>query len=87
MKLTPFVHQCEDAARSIGAVEYFECSAKTGNGVDEMFHTVIRHARSKKDEEELKRASRLRKERLRRGFQDTGRRISNLFRGGSGKRA
>jgi hypothetical protein len=46
-----------------------------------MFNTVIQHARSKKDEEELKRASRLRKEKFRRGMQDTGRRISNVFRG------
>lgn len=46
-----------------------------------MFNTVIQHARSKKDEEELKRASRLRKEKLKRGLQHTGRRISNLFRG------
>jgi hypothetical protein len=46
-----------------------------------MFDTIIKHVRSKKDEEELKRLSRLRKEKLKRGMQNTGRRISNLFRG------
>ncbi|KAH8907028.1 hypothetical protein BR93DRAFT_968581, partial [Coniochaeta sp. PMI_546] len=72
---------CENAARKIGAVEYFECSAKTGEGVDEMFNTVIQHARSKKDEEELKRASELRKEKLKRSMKDTGCLFSKLFCG------
>ena len=44
-----------------------------------MFDTIIKHARSKKDEEELKRASRLRKEKFKRSMHDTGRRITSLF--------
>ncbi|KAB5586110.1 hypothetical protein GE09DRAFT_1210690 [Coniochaeta sp. 2T2.1] len=71
--------QCESIAHQIGAVEYFECSAKSGEGVTHMFTAVIEQVREKKDDEELKRASRLRKERLRRGVQDTGRRMSQMF--------
>ncbi|KAB5582458.1 hypothetical protein GE09DRAFT_1211104 [Coniochaeta sp. 2T2.1] len=71
--------QCESIANQIGAVEYFECSAKSGEGVTPMFTAVIEQAREKKDDDELKRDSRLRKERLRRGVQDTGRRMSQMF--------
>lgn len=81
MTHSSFPFQCETVARKMGAVEYFECSAKTGEGVKDMFDTVIRQARSRKDEEELKRASHLRKEKLRRGAEDAGRRLSALFCG------
>lgn len=66
-------------ARLIGAVDYFECSAKTGDGVRSLFDKVVCQALGKLDEEEVKRASRLRREKLKRGIQDTGRRLSQLF--------
>jgi hypothetical protein len=63
--------QGEEAARSIYAVEYFECSAKTGDGV--------KHAMSKLDEEDLKRASRLRKQNIARHIDDTHHYYSKKF--------
>lgn len=64
---------------AVGAVEYFECSAKTGEGVKDVFDTIIDNVRSMKDDQELKRASRLRRERINRAVGDAGRRISQAF--------
>ncbi|KAG8762033.1 GTP-binding protein Rho1 [Serendipita sp. 397] len=36
------VQQGRDMAKSIGAAMYLECSAKTGQGVDEVFHHAAR---------------------------------------------
>ena len=37
-----------DASTKIGAKRYFECSARTGEGVRELFQSVLRPAEKKK---------------------------------------
>ncbi|KAM8978721.1 ras-like protein [Sarcophilus harrisii] len=46
----------KEVARSLG-VPYVETSAKTGQGVDQAFHELVREIRRKRAEEELKRLS------------------------------
>lgn len=36
--------QAQDVAKKIGAKEYIECSARTGQGVRQVFEVATRHA-------------------------------------------
>ncbi|KAK1772427.1 P-loop containing nucleoside triphosphate hydrolase protein [Phialemonium atrogriseum] len=71
----------EKAALQIGAEAYFECSGKTGDGVQDMFRDVARLALQHRAREDRRRAERVRREKAKEFAKDTGRRVSWLLCG------
>jgi small GTP-binding protein len=45
----------ERMARRIGAIEYLECSAKTGENVKQVFETIVKYVLQRRDEDDQRR--------------------------------
>jgi GTPase SAR1 family protein len=69
----------EKEARRIRAVGYFECSAKNGEGVKEVFEAAARYVVSKRDEDERMRSK---GGKLRKSLGKKSHRLSQFFSGG-----
>jgi hypothetical protein len=67
----------------IKAEDYFECSAKTGEGVNEAFHQIALYATRYQEEQHAKRFSGVRREKAKDFVRQTTKRVSSFLYGKS----
>lgn len=66
-------------AKQIGATAFSEVSAKTGEGVNELFEDAVRNAMSIRKVQDKERAERLRRERVKGAVVEARKRASELL--------
>lgn len=72
-------NQGELMAKQINAAAFSEVSAKTGEGVNELFEDAVRLAMSIRKIQDKERAERLRREKVKGAVAEAGKRASELF--------